>query len=333
MGGGSGGREEAGIFAGARSQASPVKRQPAVASEPVTSQNDAHGRADWIADENWSGGMRAEVCTVKVLATADIHQRRGKLDSLAAAVSKENPDVVALNGDTLDVGGTYQHQVSVAECAQRLANLAACDLVIVRGNHEDENWNQFLVAWPIKSRRLTLLHGSCFHHGPLVVLGFPCLLGDQVPFEDSIGTVVVETPPPLLDRPAEIDTWLPKIIHAHGPASRALWLMHEPPSGTPLSTPFGPVSGNPEWVGAIARFSPQLVLCGHDHVTPMKNRHWHCRIHDTLCVNVGQDDSDGLCFAVVEMTFPRRTACLPTKTVVRAYPWGESATLLPDPRL
>jgi len=53
----------------------------------------------------------------------------------------------------------------------------------------------------------------------------------------------------------------------------------------------------------------------------MKNRHWHCRIHDTLCVNVGQDDSDALCFAVVEMTFPRRTACLPTKTVVRAYPW------------
>jgi len=108
--------------------------------------------------------------------------------------------------------------------------------------------------------------------------------------------------------------------------------MHEPPSGTPLSARLGPVSGNPEWAEAIARFSPHLVLCGHDHVTPMKNRRWHCRRGDTVCANVGQNDSEDLCFVVVEMTFPQRTACPPAKTVVRAYPWGEAVTVLPDPR-
>jgi hypothetical protein len=56
----------------------------------------------------------------------------------------------------------------------------------------------------------------------------------------------------------------------------------------------------------------------------MQQRRSHCRIQDTVCVNVGQDDSDDLCCAVVDMTFPQRTSCLPTEMVVRAHPWGES---------
>jgi len=124
----------------------------------------------------------------------------------------------------------------------------------------------------------------------------------------------------LLDRPGAIETWLPRLTRKHGPPSRALWLMHEPPCGTPLSERAGPVSGNPEWLEAIERFSPLLVLCGHDHNSPRWNRRWHCRIQDTVCVNVGQDDSDELGYAVVELEFPRPTPCLPAGMVVRAHP-------------
>ena len=266
---------------------------------------------------------------VKVLVAADVHLRRRKLEALGAAVSKDKPEVVALNGDLLDVGATYRHQVGVRDCAALLSGLPPCEIAIVRGNHEDANWLDFLAAWPLESRRLTLLHGSCAQHGPLTILGFPCLLGNQVPFEVSLAVVDGERCPPLLDRPAEIETWLPRLIRARGPPARALWLMHEPPSGTPLSERTGPVSGNLEWLEAIERFSPLLVLCGHDHNSPRRNRRWYCRIQDTVCVNVGQDGSDGLCHAVVELEFPRPTPCLPTWMVVRAHPWGESLCVLP----
>ena len=59
----------------------------------------------------------------------------------------------------------------------------------------------------------------------------------------------------------------------------------------------------------------------------MQQRRSHCRIQDTVCVNVGQDDSNDLCYAMLEMMFPRRTPCLPTEMVVRADPWGESVYL------
>ena len=267
--------------------------------------------------------------SLKVLVAADIHQRRGKLDALLAAVSREKPAVIALNGDLLDVGANYRGQVSVRDCAARLTGLPVGELIIVRGNHEDENWLEFLAAWPLDSRRPTLLHGSTARHGPLTIVGFPCLLGNQVPFEDSLAVVDGETRPSLLDRPGEIESWLPGQLRAYGPSSRAVWLMHEPPSGTPLSERTGPVSGNLEWLEAIERFSPLLVLCGHDHNSPRRNRRWYCRIQDTVCVNVGQDGSDGLCHAVVELEFPRPTPCLPTWMVVRAHPWGESLCVLP----
>lgn len=118
-------------------------------------------------------GMTDAICRMKVLVAADIHQRQGKLQALEAAVSRERPDVVVLNGDLLDVGATYQHQLSLRACAANLSGLPPCELIVVRGNHEDANWIEFLDAWPVASRRLILLHGSAVQHGPLTLLGFP----------------------------------------------------------------------------------------------------------------------------------------------------------------
>jgi hypothetical protein len=50
--------------------------------------------------------------------------------------------------------------------------------------------------------------------------------------------------------------WLPELILPAGRAARTIWLMHEPPSGTPLSKRGSVVEGNPESVQDIKRFSP-----------------------------------------------------------------------------
>jgi Icc-related predicted phosphoesterase len=59
--------------------------------------------------------------------------------------------------------------------------------------------------------------------------------------------------------------WLPDVLDEHGPAARMIWLMHEPPTGTSLS------SANPasaEWATAVRRFQPRLVVSEHDHRPP-----------------------------------------------------------------
>lgn len=269
-------------------------------------------------------------CTLKVLVVADIHLREAKLEALAEVVSDERPDLITLNGDILDVGQTYRRQVTSTVCAGMLSAMPVRDSIFTRGNHEDENWLEFLAAWPLETRPLTVLHGSSAQMGPLSIIGFPCLIGNAAPFEMSLPAINGDESPSFLEDPAQTDTWLPGVIRRLGPSSRALWLMHEPPSGTPLSERCGPISGNPEWLEAIDRFSPRLVICAHDHLTPLKNRRWHHRIQETVCVNVGQGDEDQLHYSVVDLEFRQRTPCLPSKMEVRAYPWAESVSVIPN---
>jgi Icc-related predicted phosphoesterase len=250
----------------------------------------------------------------KVLTVADLHRDRELYRLLSEAVEHNEPDVVALVGDFLDSTGETEGKLAVEDCARNLSRLSRAEVVFVRGNHEDSAWWQFAESWQESGRELHLLEGACFTTGPLVMVGFPCLMfrGDGL----------------VTDLPVNPDAWLPKVLRPHLPAARALWLMHEPPYGTVLSEFKGPVSGQCEWRRAIGRFSPRLVVFGHDHNTPRRKKEWHCRIDDgTHCVNVGQTTSGPLHYAVVEMTFRGDTAGLPEHTVVTAYPWAKSFSL------
>ncbi len=90
----------------------------------------------------------------------------------------------------------------------------------------------------------------------------------------------------------------------------------------------GPVGGRWGWRQAIERFSPKLVVFGHDHMTPITRNEWHCCIdHDTHCVNVGQTDSGPLHYAVVELRFPQNGHCLPESLLVTAFPPATSIRL------
>jgi hypothetical protein len=87
------------------------------------------------------------------------------------------------------------------------------------------------------------------------------------------------------------------------------------------------VEGNPEWVSAIKRFSPWLVIAGHDHLTPVRSGRWYHRIGQTTCVNVGQTDKGPLHYCLVEAEFASAEPSLPNWMQATAFPWEETITL------
>ena len=93
---------------------------------------------------------------------------------------------------------------------------------------------------------------------------------------------------------------------------RTLWLMHELPTGTPLTVKSGPVSGNPAWNEAIARFSSLLTISGHDHRSPIRNQRGHHRVGQTKYVNLGQSGTGPLHYGLVEAEFTKGTPCFPS---------------------
>jgi Icc-related predicted phosphoesterase len=117
--------------------------------------------------------------------------------------------------------------------------------------------------------------------------------------------------------------WIPKLLATQGPAVRTLWLMHEPPKGTRVCTPGTLAEGPLQWTEAITRFHPLLVICGHDHDTPVQTGIWHDRVGTSHCVNVGQSNDGPLRYCVVEATFSFPQPALPKRMVVTAYPKEE----------
>jgi Icc-related predicted phosphoesterase len=110
----------------------------------------------------------------------------------------------------------------------------------------------------------------------------------------------------------------------HGAPARSLWLIHEPPKGTPLSQAGSVVEGHQKWTDAIERSNPMLVISGHDHITPIKNKRWHCKINNSTCVNVGQSDHGLLHFTVIKAIFTSASPSLPSIIEVSAFPANET---------
>lgn len=275
---------------------------PATRSAPA----NANGSPDSV------GGTRL----VRLLTVTDLHQSRLLYAQLAEAVGLHRPDAVALVGDFLDCGNIDPDRLDLRACAEAIAALEVPEIILTRGNHEDWNYPAFSEVLAATGRTWTTLHGEAHAVGPLTVVGFPSLLGDETAF-----TLAKD---PLPRGPGD---WLSRIIRRLGPPSRAVWLMHEPPMGTPLSMPSGPIAGHPEWAEAIERFSPWVVVCGHDHSSPVRNNQWHHRLGQTLVVNVGQSNGEALHYALIEAAFDSHRPSLPRRLTVRGSPWTGSVSL------
>jgi len=245
---------------------------------------------------------------VTVLTVADLHQSKKLYEELVQAVAQHKPDVVALVGDCLHAGEDFQGRLTIQQCAATLNSLPS-EVVFTRGNHEDENWVAFAKHWRSTKHSLVTLNGEVFKFGPLVVVGFPCMLGDESYF--------LEGREPL---PYETDEWIMPLLRMHGSSARSLWLIHEPPKGTPLSAAGSVVEGHQEWTDAIERCNPLLVISGHDHLTPIKKNRWHCKINNSTCVNVGQSDHGPLHFILVKAKFSSASPSPPSAIEVSAFP-------------
>ena len=116
---------------------------------------------------------------IKILTVSDLHQSEPLYRELQKQVETHKPDLVAVVGDFLDgMNDEKNLDLTGEQCAERLACLPCSEVVLVRGNHEDQGWLRFQEAWRRTCRPLHALHGEALQFGPLVLVGFPCLLGD-----------------------------------------------------------------------------------------------------------------------------------------------------------
>jgi Icc-related predicted phosphoesterase len=255
---------------------------------------------------------------ITVLTVSDLHQSLTLYVELEEAVRMHRPDLVAIVGDCLDLDDAGGRELTRTQCGHRL-NALPCEVVFVRGNHESEGWLAFARAWRSgrRMRALNALNCEPFVHGPLVIVGFPCRLGDEFHYLDG-------RTPSHEDRS---NHWLENVMRKHGAAARTLWLMHEPPAGTHLSEEVGPMAGRIEWLAAVERYSPMLVACGHDHRSPIRCSSWHEKVRQTCVVNVGQKLDGTLHYSLIELEFPNSTPCLPQRVKVTAYPWDQEVEL------
>lgn len=218
----------------------------------------------------------------RILVVTDLHQRAVLYETLVRLCDEVKPDALILGGDFLHGTGLLPYgrtrQLTPTQCAVELQVIGP-SILFVRGNHEDENWFEFRDAWKaMRDRTPNRLNGSFAMIGDVGVIGFPCAMGQEEVFSEG---------EPLGGE--NYGYWLPRLLEDHGDAARQLWVMHEPPTGTRLSSPGSVVEGHAWWRDAIEEHQPRLVVCGHDHGTTIRNGIWQDQIGRTTVINVGQN--------------------------------------------
>jgi Icc-related predicted phosphoesterase len=249
--------------------------------------------------------------TIRVLIATDLHQQGVLYKELAATVDWVRPDALVLGGDFLHGTGMMPYGqrpwFSLRQCALALQEMP-CRKVFIRGNHEDQNWLDFCDHWPVDALP-EKLNGEAVRIGPLRLMGFPCSMGDPVPFSGGIQHDLSSVLP---------EFWLDERKAPY------FWVMHEPPTDTCLTVPGTPTEGHPWWRLSILAHQPALVVCGHDHHTPTRSGRWHDRIGQTLVVNAGQNMDGPLHATLAEAEFVHVSDPLPTSLSVTHLAWSET---------
>jgi predicted phosphodiesterase len=87
---------------------------------------------------------------LRVLTVSDLHQSK-HYHALEKAVKLQKPDVVALVGDFLGMDVTGRSDfLSIRQAAITMSTLEAPHIIFVRGNREQEEWQNFVDACPMK---------------------------------------------------------------------------------------------------------------------------------------------------------------------------------------
>ncbi len=261
----------------------------------------------------------------RLLTATDLHSRPEYFIALEEAVRRHKPHAVALVGDFLEGLSSSRGLLSPSEVALMLGRLDTDRLLIVRGNHENENWLEFRQAWNSKRPVLQPLHAANTSIGAMACVGFPCAMGDETAFVSScLADGDSRAGLAELDFSERPDLWFDGGFGGTLGPRNQIWLMHEPPTGTPLSRSSGIVVGNALWERLVRKHQPRLVICGHDHTTPARIGQWHARLGNTTVVNLGQSDSGPLHHLVVDIGSEKTMA---TGLTLTAYPSHQQLVL------
>ncbi len=207
---------------------------------------------------------------MKILSVADLHYTLKQWDWLKAVA--EGFDILVIPGDLLDIVSPVSLDVQILVVKKYLRKLPDSVAVLVSsGNHDGDrpgtggpHWAEWLHE--SGGRRMVVDGDSHEQDGVLFTL---CPWWDT---EDSRAEVAA-----LLERDAA------------KPRQTWIWVYHAPPAGSPLAWDGRREFGDGALRDWIARYQPDLVLCGHIHHAPFTaNGTWHDRIGRTMVFNAGK---------------------------------------------
>lgn len=206
---------------------------------------------------------------MRILLVSDLHYALPQLDWLVRVTP--NYDLVVVAGDLLDISSAVAIDAQVVVMLQYLRRLMdAGRIAVSSGNHD-------LTGADARGEQCALWLGEAR------AAGVPSD-GDSLLLDDTLVTIC-----PWWDGPAGREALEAQLAaDALRRPARWVWVYHWPPLDSPTSWTGRRHYGDTELGAWIARFQPDLVLCGHVHQPPFKpDGAWADRIGDTWVFNPG----------------------------------------------
>lgn len=219
---------------------------------------------------------------MKVLAVADLHYTLKQFDWLHTVAPEF--DVVVIAGDLLDIVSTVPLQGQLVVVVNHLKRLhESTRLLVSSGNHDLNGRNdagEKVARWMTQLRRV----------------GIECD-GDRLEIDGTSISIC-----PWWDGPStQEDVGAQLARDASHRADRWVWIYHAPPSDSPTSWAGDRHFGDDALSGWIARYEPDLVLCGHIHQSPFRQGgSWADRIGSTWVFNAGKQIGPVPCHIVFD---------------------------------
>jgi predicted phosphodiesterase len=207
---------------------------------------------------------------VRILLVSDLHYALPQLDWVVR--SAPSYDLVVLAGDHLDVGSAVSLDAQSVVLLRYFSLMRpATALVVASGNHDLTGPDQH-------GERAALWLAECRRAGVSTD-------GESLALGDTLITIC-----PWWDGPAgRAALELQLAADAARRPARWVWIYHWPPLGSPTCWTGKREYGDADLAAWIAKYQPELVLCGHVHEPPFKPAGaWADRIGATWVFNAGK---------------------------------------------
>ncbi len=207
---------------------------------------------------------------MKMLFVADLHYGLKQFDWLVAQAP--NYDTIIIAGDLLDLGSRLDLDTQIVVVEKDLRRISQLTrLLVSSGNHDGDGRNaaqESVCRWlrEAKEGQLYVDGDSVEIGGTLVTI---CAWWDGAESRAEVERQLVQ------DAAREKKHWI--------------WIYHAPPDGSPVCWTGKKSAGDEALTMWIARFAPDVVLCGHIHNAPFyAEGSWIDRLGKTWVLNPGR---------------------------------------------